>query len=285
MRPSAEASAEPFPRAFFQALAALSRRRRLVRGGERTTAARGFAQYGGERRPWRPGEPLRAVDWRAAARRETGLWVRERERERGGRLVVVLDRSASMAPGGEPWRDLASRRLAFAAAALALEEGARVEVHHGGGVPLRIAGAGWSARLRALLEELSPPAGPGGALPALRPGADLVVVTDPWLPDPAWWELADLAPRHRSCRVVFLTLRREAAPPAEALELVDAETGRVLPVDLRDAHRTRRAHDAHLRFLLQRAARDRIQAAVLAADPPAGGPAALLRHAHAAGVL
>ncbi len=285
MRPAAAASTEPFPRAFFHALAALSRRRWLVRGGERTAAARGFAQHGGERRPWRPGEPLRAVDWRAAARRETGLWVRERERERGGRLVVLLDRSASMTPGDEPWRDLASRRLAFAAASLALEEGARVELHHQDGIPLRIAGVGRSARLRALLEGLPPPAGLGAALPALRPGGDLLVLTDPWLPDPTWWDLATLAPRQRSCRVVFLTLRREAAPPAEALELVDAEAGRMLPVDLRDARRARRAHDVHLRSLLQRAARDRIQAAVLVADPPAGGPAALLRHAHAAGVL
>ncbi|WP_432523431.1 DUF58 domain-containing protein [Kineococcus sp. SYSU DK006] len=82
-------------------------------------------------RPWRRGDRLSAVHWRASARRGGagqpggGLVVVEREAEPAGPLVLVLGAGAGADPGADPQADPeAWEQLLAAAATLVLREGA-----------------------------------------------------------------------------------------------------------------------------------------------------------------
>ncbi|NLH83533.1 MAG: DUF58 domain-containing protein, partial [Phyllobacteriaceae bacterium] len=80
-------------------------------GRRRAGSGETFWQY----RPYAPGEPVQAIDWRRSARGDE-LYVREREWEAAHAVEIVLDLSASM-----DWRsDLASVTKATRALVLAL---------------------------------------------------------------------------------------------------------------------------------------------------------------------
>lgn len=221
-----------FPPDFFAALAAVARRRARQAGGAASAAAAGTAERGLERRPWRAGDDRRAVDWRASARRSQVL-VRERQPQRGGSLLIWLDRSASLAPGGRA-RDLAQRRLALAAGWLALERGALVRARAGGAPELLFAGGARRHALRAWLEDLPEPRG-GDVAPRLGsrdPNCEILLLTDPWLRSELLASAARLRRSAAAARALILVLEEEDAPPRGALRLEESETGAALRVEL-----------------------------------------------------
>lgn len=219
-----------FPPDFFAALAALSRRRARPGGGLAADPRAGTGLPGFEHRAYTPGDDLRRIDWRASAR-SARPQVRLRERERGGELRLVLDRSASLAPR-HPRRDRDQRRLALAIGWLHLEGGGMVRLH-AGDLPARLfAGFERRAALQALLEQLPPCAERRrGAAAAGLPGR-LVWLTDPWSELPA-------AFAGGAC-VVSLVLPEEDEPPAGGLLLRGAEEGGELRIELDPAVFARR---------------------------------------------
>lgn len=74
---------------------------RALWAGSVTTPWRGPGGAFRELRPYRPGDPVRRVDWRASVR--TGRWLfKELERTAQLRIVILLDRTSSLAvPEGE----------------------------------------------------------------------------------------------------------------------------------------------------------------------------------------
>jgi len=171
------------------------------------------------------GDDSRRVDWRASAR--TGiLQVRRREDGRGGRLVLALDRSPSLAPGN-PRRDFDQRRLALALGWMTLEGGGEVVLCPGGAPARKFGSFSRRAALQAALEKLEDPLEEGGgrlSLPA--PGnSRLVALGDPWTED-AWLDsLGAWASRGGRAEAVSMVLPQEDLPPSGPLRLADVESG------------------------------------------------------------
>lgn len=221
-----------FPPEFFRALERLGRRPARAGAGRAAGWRRGAGLPGFDRRPFRPGEDLRLVDWRASARSRSAL-VRLREEERGGELLLLLDRSASLCPR-HGRRDDDQRRLALALGWLQLQSGGTVRLC-AGGPPRLFAGFERRAALQRALEELPPPAGGDEALPiapARGPAPRLVALTDPWSGEPWWRSLKAAARRSAESLSVTLVLAEEDEPPAEGLRLLPVEGGPPLTVDL-----------------------------------------------------
>lgn len=222
-----------FPKAFFAELARLRGRQASRSMGERPEARAGNTLPGFERRGWQRGDHRSQVDWRATARAGQTM-VRCPELERGGLLCLVLDRSASLAPGSSD-RDSAQRRLALALSWLALEQGARVLLFPGMENPVGFSGWARRAAVASFLEELAPPKGTD-ALAALRKrpaaGSVLHVLSDPWLEEDALRSWAEVTPTFRERHWTTLILEQEISPPRERLEVEGAEDGQRLVVDL-----------------------------------------------------
>ncbi|MFK5955431.1 MAG: DUF58 domain-containing protein [Planctomycetota bacterium] len=222
-----------FPPEFFTELARQRSRQKMDLMGERAHARLGDQVPGFERRPWKLGDSKRMVDWRATARANRPV-VRSLEQERGGHLCLVLDRSASMAPTTQD-RDVAQRRLALALIWLALEQGTRVLLFAGQASPARF--AGWSRRSAAqsFLQNLSPAEGADGVdavqqRPAV--GSALHVLSDPWFHSDALRKWSLLAPGFQKRQWTSLVLPQENAPPKKNLNLVAAEGGESIQVNL-----------------------------------------------------
>lgn len=191
-------------------LAALATRVRGRAGesaGTATTArlGRGFELHGHD--PYRPGDDVRAIDWRAKLR--TGeLWVRRHRAEGDGGVRIVVDDSPSM---GEAKRALAARL----AAALAVVAGAAA-------LPVAIDGltsAGRGGVERARLD----PAGAPRALARLgRLGA--LAASEPSLP-----RALDRARRavRSDEQVVVISDLADPAPPEELAAAVSRLARRV----------------------------------------------------------
>ncbi len=222
-------ASELFPASFFQALGRLPPPRPWRGPGLAEERRRGGGQPGTEHRPGQPGDPPRLVDWRATARRGRP-WVRLREAERGGELLLVLDRSASLSPGTAV-RDRDQRRLALALGWRALEGGAAVWLAAGPGPWRRFQGPGRRGALRSALEALAEPAARDAELlppppPRRRGTRRSVLLTDPWA-GPAWedWmeRLRRADPGTGARLWVVLVLPREEDPPHELLALRPCE--------------------------------------------------------------
>ncbi len=274
-------SEELFSPEFFAALAAVARRRARQTGGAAAQPGAGSAERGFERRAWRAGDDRRAVDSRASARRSQ-LLVRERHPQRGGSLLIWLDRSASLAPAG-PARDWAQRRLALAAGWLALERGALVRARAGDAPERLFAGSARRQALRAWLAGLPDPRG-GDVAPRLGsrdPNCEILLLTDPWLQPEC---LALSARRRRSAaaaRAVILVLAEEDAPPRAALRLHEAESGGRLLVDLAEGAAWLPVWSAWLDGARARLRRCGFEAH----DLRCGSAAALIREGERCGVL
>jgi len=226
-------TSELFPADFFVELARRRARQKMGLMGERPEARRGDQVPGFERRPWQLGDSRRRVDWRATARAGHPI-VRSLEQERGGYLCLVLDRSASLTAASQD-RDIAQRRLALALLWLALEQGARVLLYAGSAAPARF--YGWSRRAAAQshLQNL-PPAHGVDILDAVqqRPaaGSALHVLSDPWCHSDVLQQWALLAPGFQKREWTSLVLPQENSPPKGRLDLVPAEGGASIKVDL-----------------------------------------------------
>jgi len=189
------------------------------------------------------GDSMREVDWRATARQDEIL-VRHREEERGGHLLILLDRSASMTPQGL-CRDRAQRRLALAAAWLALDAGSSVQI-----MGEHFEGQQGRATLQSFLCALSVPKGNFETLAqqaSTRRNVRVLALGDPWVGDAWWGVLHSLASRPRPTHFAALRLAEETHPPSDFLEMRDAETGEALTIDLTTQRVDYdKAFDAHL---------------------------------------
>ncbi len=222
-----------FPAEFFAELARHSVRRSHDEGWQVCRHPE-FTTLGYELRAWQRGDTRRQVNWRATARSRQ-VMVRQPEREVGGQLWLLLDRSASLAPQNLD-RDIAQRRLALALAWLALEQGASLQILAGEQC-LQV--EGWSQRdaVRLFLQQLPLPAGRVAfALPStpLRAGTRLHVLSDPWFCEETWRRDGLLAGRWTQRLWTCLCLPQEHRPPQEPLLVQDVETGQKLNVDLSD---------------------------------------------------
>lgn len=126
--------------------------RRVVEGlhaGRHRSPSLGPSCEFADHRPYLPGDDLRSVDWKVAARRDR-LMVRRQHEERDLPLCLLLDTSASMdwgTPSKRAWAELAVAALAVHA----LLQGDRVRL-----------GAGAAGEVR-WFDQLAGPAGPGEA--------------------------------------------------------------------------------------------------------------------------
>ena len=230
-------SAELFPPEFFVELARQGARQKMGMMGERPEAHRGDQVLGFERRRWQAGDRRGHVDWRATARTGQPV-VRSMERERGGQLCLVLDRSASMAPNHID-RDIAQRRLCLALSWLALEQGARVQIFAGNQTPARFSGWARRAAVIPFLQNLEAPSGADVVQELKRrpeAGSALHVLSDPWCSAEDLQSWALLTQGFQTCQWTSLMLPSENAPPKQVLELQGAEGGASMQVDLRKGY-------------------------------------------------
>jgi len=224
-------------------------------GGRAPLAERGGRVEFAGHRAYTPGEDVSAVDWSAYARLET-LVVKEFQAPRESQLLLLLDRSGSMALFG---KDAAALRLAAALGWLGLASGARVACAS------RAAASRWLAspeRFPDLLDSLEKlPEGGGADLAAAVQKAPphgtgprtCVLLSDLYEAEPAERALAALRSKSATVACVHLLAREELQPPlANAVRLTDAESGETLDVALTREARARFAGEAE-RFCAERA--------------------------------
>ncbi|MBT5120227.1 MAG: DUF58 domain-containing protein [Planctomycetes bacterium] len=219
---------ELFPPAFFRALDALARRRVQGGLGNRQCPRPGRQVRGVEHRLISRGDSFRDIDWRASARQDDFL-VRQPEEERGGHLVIWLDRSASQAPQNKQ-RDFAQRRLAYAAAWLALESGASVQVQGA-----TFSGSQAASQVQSSLLAMPPPHGNDKTFSmSLAPMSNsrVFVLTDPWAGAAYWSSFEPFAQSQKAISSVILVSPEERHPPSDLLEMRDAESGELIQIDL-----------------------------------------------------
>ncbi len=132
---------------------------------------KGFSVEFAEFRPYQPGDELRYLDWRAAARADRWV-VKQFEEETNLRSTIVLDVSRSMAWTGDPARITKleyAERLAAALALLFLRQRdavgmIRFDDHVRTSVPPRVRTGQWKRLVAALRE-------PGSGLASHAPAA------------------------------------------------------------------------------------------------------------------
>jgi uncharacterized protein (DUF58 family) len=205
-------------------------------------------------RPYRPGDDVRRIDWRASARLVSAgvsdeFVLREHLAEEATRVVAVVDRSPSMAlfPPELPW--LSKPRAVEAACAMvaesALRAGCFVNERY---VPYD---AGEATTLERALEEL------GEHERRLGAGTFVFLFSDfLGFPSAPAWERALAAGWDLVPVVVQDPLWEQSFPEVAGtlLPLGDAESGRVVHVSLTHAEvrARRRDHESRLRGILER---------------------------------
>lgn len=248
------------------ALAALGRldvvARWIVDGfltGLHRSARKGFSVEFAEHRPYQPGDDLRYVDWRIAARSDRWV-VKEYEEETNLRAAIVVDASRSMDWSGAPGRltKLAwANRVAAAAALLLLRQRDAVGLVRFASaveavVPPSARLAHWP-RLLAPLEDRG--AGSGTAVPEAlahagrmirRPGLVLLCTDLLTEVEPVARAVRSLRAQGHAVLVlqVLDPVETDLTIAGEAL-LEDPETGEQVPArpaDLRDAYLDTVAH-------------------------------------------
>jgi len=215
--------------------------RRAQRGrpeGERTGPHHGgrieFADY----REYSPGDDFRHVDWNVLSRTDR-LVVKQFEREEQYRILLLLDRSASMGfpqDGDEP------TKLEYGAACLAALAYVGLARRHfveagffADGRPDWLSVGADRVRIFGLLDRLAKltPSGPTAMAPALEdayersrePGL-IVLISDLYDEERPRAVLSTLAAKGFDISVVHVLSRAEAEPRARGrLRLRDAETG------------------------------------------------------------
>jgi len=233
--PSRDGEEDLFPPAFLRVLAAVPAAVKRLRAGP-AEGRRAALGEGGRflfrgHRTYRPGDDLRRVDWKVAARLGR-LLVRQFDAERDRPTEVWIDGSGSMAPlGGR----VKGARVGALAVAIGLASAGTVRLGRlrEGAAELRLEAAG-SHRLPAFLDAIAadPPQGRAGlarALPALvrrvPRSARLLLVSD-LLSRAEPGVLHALAGRGLRGAVLHLRVPEVESPsPVGRVVLRDAETG------------------------------------------------------------
>ncbi len=207
-----------------------------VRRGERKSARRGAGTVFSDHRSYSHGDDLRYVDWNIYGRLGT-LFVKEFEIEESANVLLLLDRSDSMAYG-DPDKFSFAARVAAALGYIGLAHLDRVEVLPiPDGKPRIYAGKQQAPRMFNLLETVKT----GGKTDLLdsvkqiisttRRRGLAILISD--LLDPRGWRPAVdllLARRHRVFLVHIVAPSEENPDLAGAIRLIDREDGRKLDV-------------------------------------------------------
>jgi uncharacterized protein (DUF58 family) len=221
-------------------------------------------------RPYRPGDDVRRIDWRASARLssqkdEDDFLVREHLTEQSTRVVVLVDRGPSMSlfPQGYPWlsKPAAIVEIASLIAASALQAGAAVSHLDG-------EGAESGGSIAQLLEQLAMQERP------VPEGAFVFALSDFLdFPDDGAWEAAldrgrDVVP------VVIQDPTWEQSFPDIAGALVpfaDPATGRAMLVRLsrNDVCERCAEHEARFAWIQERFERLGLDAVIVGSAAPA----------------
>lgn len=182
----------------------------LARGlwaGIQATKRRGPGGTFRELREYRPGDPLRFVDWRASARSDRWL-VREVDRITQLRLAICVDSSASMQYGRAAWQKLAvAQTLAAAVSLHAVRQGHAIALWQNSTASPPKSGSAAAALFLRQLEQQATPSSPV-RLPPLEQAAlrvDLLLVIGDFLDadsEQLWRELGLLATRRIAVRVL-----------------------------------------------------------------------------------
>ncbi len=184
-------------------------------------------------RPYREGEDLRDLDWELLARLGRA-WVRVRRAERGERLAILLDTSASMTVGAPSKLEHACE-LAAAIALATVVSGGSAEVHaHGPQGRVERVSLRSRRDLPALLVFLRERIAHGERplrellrVPELGRATRIVVLGD--LLDLAPADVLALARRGRRVAALAVLARRELAPGiSDGIEWFDPERGDAL---------------------------------------------------------
>ncbi len=224
----------------------LATSRRLVghlSGEHRSPRNGGSLDFAGHR-PYAAGDDLRRVDWAALARLDTPL-VRLFDAEEDLDVRLLVDTSASMGHAGKLGQAV---RVAAAAGVVTMARRDAAWLHTTGGqAPRRFHGGRGVPALLGALGDLAA-AGPTGLAAAAldlaaRPGPPGVTILASDLLDEDW-EIAvrRLAARGGEAVVAHVLAAVDLHPDLSGdLDLVDAETGRSVPVSLTAA--ARRAYE------------------------------------------
>jgi uncharacterized protein (DUF58 family) len=256
---------------------------------------KGFSVEFAEHRPYQPGDDLRYLDWRIAARSDRWL-VKQFEEETNLRATLVLDVSRSMAWSGAPGRltKLAyAERLTAALALLFIRQRdavglVRFDDAVRSSIPPRARVGQWRRILGALGDPGSGQASRAGdalgKAARLVRRAGLVVLISDLLVDPEDVESAIRGLRAAGHDVTVLHVmdpaERDLSLAASEALLVDPESELEVPAaiaEVRDAYRA--TVDSAIREWRAMFARAGVGYATVSTDQPFGVP---LRHAFAA---
>ncbi len=241
--------------------------------GEWTAKGIGGGMVFEDRRPYSPGDDLRRVDWRAAARADRVL-VKRTQAESAMTALLLIDASLSMT-AGEPSPFESAKRIAYALAFLALRRGDSAAVAAvGSRKPVLYArGRAGLARLERYLERLEPAPKANFARWMRGRGVNafgtIILLSDMLLDAEECAEgLKTMAGRGSAAHLVS-RLAEAPEPPAEA-SVTDIETGESRSVAW-NAERSR-AYDArfqaHLSRIEAECAQKRIRYARLKIEAP-----------------
>ncbi len=226
-----------------------------------------------DRRPYSPGDDLRRVDWRAAARTDRVL-VKRAQAESAMTALLLIDASLSMT-AGDPSPFETAKRMAYALAFLALRRGDSAAVAAvGSRKPVLYArGRAGLARLERYLERLEPAPEANFArwmrARSVNAFGTIILLSDMLLDAEECAEgLKTMAGRGSAAHLVS-RLTESPEPPAEA-SVTDIETGESRSVAW-NAEKSR-AYDArfqaHLSRIEAECARKRIRYARLRIEAP-----------------
>jgi uncharacterized protein (DUF58 family) len=172
-----------------------------------------------EVRPFRPGDRIRSMNWRASARRG-GLWVTDRHPERNADVVIFLDAFTELMVRNGSSLEVAARAAASVAEAhLAVRD--RVGfVSFGGAIRWLVPGSGWRQRYRivdALLDTQIMLSwawkGIDAIPPRTLPARALVIALTPLLDERTVQALFDLRARGFDLVVLEIPPERFLGPP------------------------------------------------------------------------
>jgi uncharacterized protein (DUF58 family) len=197
-----------------------------VHPGRRTGAGPEFAGL----REYRPGDPLRAVNWPVTARRGA-LHVTERLAEQAARVVALIDASVDAPQPGGSTLDL-SVRGALAVVAAALRRGDRAGLLALGGasrwLPPNLGRRHFHRVLEALLDLRAGAAPAPGVFPtAVLPRGAAVLVFSPLLDDRVVRALIDLRRRGHPLAVVDVLRAEPTARAGSAYDEIAVRMWRI----------------------------------------------------------
>jgi len=217
--------------------------------GDYRTVFRGGGIDFSDLRDYQPSDDIRHIDWNVTARMNSPF-VRQYIEDRDATAWFLLDRSYSMAFGGDPTKAQMLTDTVVAIARLMTNHGNRVGalLWNNGAQAVIAPRSGRNQVLRLAKEIMHPlaPNGPDAALPTSLAGLgeaalatirrrSLMFIVSDFISEPGWERpLSLLARRHEVVALRIVDPAETELPDAGVMVMQDAETGEQLFVDTSD---------------------------------------------------